>query len=158
MFQNWEKACMGSLNLRRGTRVKTILSRDKETLEAVIKPSWRWVSPVICRNLETTWIRARAMLSNQDKTMNQTRNGEKCKIYRKRAEALKWNVPGDKTEVSVEAGKDFRIPLRWIFSTKFPFSANVSSSVFLFVFNLSKSKCWFQPSNSCSSENDFHLF
>ena len=80
---------MGSLNLWRGTRVKTILSRDKETLEAVIKPSWRWVSPVICRNFETTWIRARAMLSNQDKTMNETRNGKKCKIYRKRRKL--WN-------------------------------------------------------------------
>ena len=80
---------MGSLHLWRGTRVKTILSRDKETLEAVIKPSWRWVSPVICRNFETTWIRARAMLSNQDKTMNETRNGKKCKIYRKRRKL--WN-------------------------------------------------------------------
>ena len=80
---------MGGLNLWRGTRVKTILSRDKETLEAVIKPSWRWVSQVICRNLETTWIRARAMLSNQDKTMNETRNGKKCKIYRKRRKL--WN-------------------------------------------------------------------
>ena len=80
---------MGGLNLWRGTRVKTILSRDKETLEAVIKPSWRWVSPVICRNLETTWIRARAMLSNQDKTMNETRNGKKCKICRKRRKL--WN-------------------------------------------------------------------
>ena len=89
MFQNWEKACLGSLKLWRGTRVKTILSRDKETLEAVIKPSWCWVSPVICRNLEATWIRARAMLSNQDKTRIQTRNGKKCKIYRKRRKL--WN-------------------------------------------------------------------
>ena len=52
-------------------------------------------------------------------------------------------MPGDKTEVSVEAGKDFRIPLRWIFSTKFPFSANVSSSVFLFVFNLPRANAGF---------------